>query len=717
MKKIVLQFLAITVIFAGCTKNEIDAPQTIVTDAPQTITASFDPMTKVQLNGLNALWNTHDAISVFAKSDAHNKYTHEAMVEGSGNKTATFKFERTYSEATRTLDKNYAIFPCREKDNMAADGILTTRIKHNQEYDKGKLLMNAPMVAVADGYDFEFRNVASILRFNVKKSEDFTETCALNSIKLTSKAMNLCGLVDIDTSEDIWTAVVKAEGNHTTMLKGAEDTGVNTTLTTEYLPFCLVIPPGTYPAEDLTITLTYNTTESKAVVYSKELSIGANMVQDINCTIKPVAESGIKVTTGGIFEFNGHPHLTCHTASVTGGVSGSQEGLTVSEMGVLFKRSGKEEDLVLGNLKEKPGANDMKQVVASEIAETAVLKLTDLVGGGDGSNRYAYRYYVKLSDGSVVYGQTKELRTDVYGFVEVKAGTFTMGADPGQNGYHKDRRTAPAHSVTLTKDFEISKYEVSTPEFLAFMNESEAVVENNSATSLTAKLDGKRIYNGAVNANSGSEEEFSLKYADGVWSSNRKKFPMERVTWYGATKYCEWLTETRNDGFEYRLPTEAEWEYAARGGNLSKGYKYSGSNTLAEVGYWKSAKSGWHSIHRIGELYPNELGIYDMSGNLWEFVSDRGDYNWTANNADELAEPKGYYAYCGSSIVDPQGPDETNGFFAEIDKTVFYYIQKGGCANDGESNSGFCPGYRQNNRKGETFSHACGGFRIVRIKK
>ena len=717
MKKIVLQSIAMAVLFVGCAKDEVGTPEMIVTDAPEMITAAFEPMTKVHLNGLNAVWNTNDAISVYAKTNAQNRYVLREFKEGTGNKIASFKFDMTYNEATTVLDKNYAIFPSREADNTASnEGVLTTAIVHNQTYDKGRHLMNAPMVAVSDDYEFEFNNVASIIRFNVKKSADFTEKCVLNSIQLNSKSAELCGVVTIDTRKETWAAVVSSRGNHTTMLKGSSESGINTELTTVSQAFCLVIPAGKYPANDLTITLTYNTSESKAIVYPSELVVGANKVQDINCTLKPAAQSGIVVTTGGIFEFNGHPHLTLHTASVTGGVSGSQDGVTVEEMGVLYKRNGSEADLVYGKVPENPSTNDLKMIAATEVSETSVIKMTDLVGSGDGATRYAYRYYARLSNGDVKYGATKEFKTDVPGFVQVKAGSFTMGANSGQHGYHKDRRTAPAHTVVLSKDFEISKYEVTIVEFLEFLNDYEGItIGSNNSSYVQAKHNGVIVYNGAANKTEGSEESFSLKYENGNWSTpTRKKFPMERVSWYGAVQYCKWLTEKKNDGYEYRLPTEAEWEYAARGGNQSRNYKYSGSNTLAEVGAWKSGKSGWHSIQRGGEFYPNELGIYDMSGNLWEFVSDRGDENWTPSNVASLAEPQGYFAWCGTSITDPAGPTGQDGTFTG---DTIYHIQKGGCANDGESNAGFCPGYRQNNRKDDTFTHACGGFRIVRVKK
>jgi len=185
----------------------------------------------------------------------------------------------------------------------------------------------------------------------------------------------------------------------------------------------------------------------------------------------------------------------------------------------------------------------------------------------------------------------------VANMVRVEGGTFTMGATPEQVGVSEDNEK-PIHQVTLSS-FSIGRYEVTQEEW-------EAVMGSNK----------------------------SYKKGD--------RCPAERVSWIDCQTFIRKLNAAT--GKRFRLPTEAEWEYAARGGKLSNGYRYPGSNDPNQVAwYYENSRnvgedSADYGTHVVGTLAPNELGLYDMAGNVSEWCQD-----WYGN-------------YRGGMQTNPKGP-------------------------------------------------------------
>lgn len=132
--------------------------------------------------------------------------------------------------------------------------------------------------------------------------------------------------------------------------------------------------------------------------------------------------------------------------------------------------------------------------------------------------------------------------------------------------------------------------------------------------------------------------------------------PVETVSWDDCQEFIRKLNSMT--GQKFRLPTEAEWEYAARGGNKSKGYIYSGSNNIDSVS-WYDGNSG-DETHPVATKSPNELGIYDMSGNVWEWCNDwYGSYSSSAQT-----NPTGPYS--GSRRVDRGGGWGCNAWLCRV---------------------------------------------------
>jgi formylglycine-generating enzyme required for sulfatase activity len=174
--------------------------------------------------------------------------------------------------------------------------------------------------------------------------------------------------------------------------------------------------------------------------------------------------------------------------------------------------------------------------------------------------------------------------------VYVKGGTFTMGCTSEQSGCQDDEK--PAHKVTLSR-FSIGKYEVTQAQWRAVMGDNPS------------------------------------------YNKDCDRCPVEQVSWDDVQIFISKLNQLT--GKRYRLPTEAEWEYAARGGSRSKGYQYSGSNNIGSVA-WYTDNSG-SKTHTVGSKSPNELGIYDMTGNVWEWCSDWYDANYYKSSPS--GNPKG----------------------------------------------------------------------------
>ena len=243
--------------------------------------------------------------------------------------------------------------------------------------------------------------------------------------------------------------------------------------------------------------------------------------------------------------------------------------------------------------------------------------------------------------------------------VQVKGGTFTMGCTEEQ-GEDCGEDESPKHQVTLS-DFAIGKYEVTNEEFVDFMNEKGNQEEGGRTW---VDLEGSR--NKVI--------EIGGKF---TVEKGYEKHPMIYVSWYGARTYCKWLSE--KTGKNYSLPTEAEWEYSARGGSKGKPTKYAGSDDLKTVGWYDDNSES--KTHQVGQLAPNELGIYDMSGNVWEWSSDWYGENYYETIKDGETNPKGpesgdfrvlrggswnsFDNYCRVSVrsyYDPDYRDDFNGF-------------------------------------------------------
>lgn len=234
-------------------------------------------------------------------------------------------------------------------------------------------------------------------------------------------------------------------------------------------------------------------------------------------------------------------------------------------------------------------------------------------------------------ESKVVKPEVKAIEPEM---VFVQGGTFTMGCMDGRDSDCGDEEK-PAHSVTLS-DYYIGKYEVTIEEYDAFCKATKRE-----------------------------------KPSDEGWG--RGKRPVIDVIWEDASAYCQWLS--KKTGKNYRLPTEAEWEYAARGGANSKRYKYSGSDDINKVAVTQTNQTN-NKTEPVGSKAPNELGLYDMTGNVCEYCSEwYGEkyYAESDNSNNPTGPTKGMYRVVrgGSWVFSDDGCRVSSRYF-DVDGGVYY---------------------------------------------
>jgi formylglycine-generating enzyme required for sulfatase activity len=225
-----------------------------------------------------------------------------------------------------------------------------------------------------------------------------------------------------------------------------------------------------------------------------------------------------------------------------------------------------------------------------------------------------------------------------FAFVTISPGVFKMGSDQG----NADEQ--PPHQVTISRGFQMGKYEVTVRQFRVFAERSGYQTDaEKQAQGFTLTAEGWNETPGASWRNPG----FSVNEED----------PVVLVSWHDAMEFCAWLSR-EDKRHQYRLPTAAEWEYAARAGTSGEyagdvdemgWYGNNAGQTRLDVDViWEQDRTN-HSKrifengnrpHRVGQKTPNAWGLYDMHGNVWEWVGDWYDEDY----------------YLNSSSTDPQGP-------------------------------------------------------------
>ncbi|MBU1012460.1 MAG: formylglycine-generating enzyme family protein [Bacteroidetes bacterium] len=325
-------------------------------------------------------------------------------------------------------------------------------------------------------------------------------------------------------------------------------------------------------------------------------------------------------------------HITSNTASSGGVILNTGNG-TFAAVGVCW------------SLNVNPSLENNLGYTADEIVSNSFSSdMNDL----DPQTVYYVVAYATNQKGTA-YGEVLQFVSGIFmEMVQVSGGTMQMGSTLGLD----DQK--PIHTVSVGS-FQMSKYETTNSNYCDFLN--------NIGCNSNGSFNGTEYIQMV-------DPECEIVYVDGKFipKSRKADYPVVQVTWYGANAFAIWAGG--------RLPTEAEWEFAARGGNNTTSKTFSGSNIIGDVA-WYNGNS--NVTHPIGKKAPNELGIYDMSGNVKEWCSD-----WYY-----------FYYYADSPQNNPQGPASGSNrvirggsFFVNSDYSRVYHRHRG-YLNESSSDLGF----------------------------